>query len=177
MGCVEGILCPATPRLGFRARAAIVFCHIVDHAEKKFAGIDDVKFERMQNSFLLYIGEDIVLRFKKLKKNGRCSSIATRQQMLFKAQMELPGMESGTLLHAGYSLDIIQQEILQKLVVCQFKNRVLWAIELPTAGGGAVEVMPAPSTPEPPKKDRWTAKDIGRKDHKPKVISMSAGKD
>jgi hypothetical protein len=163
--------------LDARARAAIVFCHIVDCAEKKFTGLDGVKFTRRNNSFMLYIGDDIVLRFKKLRKNGRCSSIATRQQMLFKAQMELPGMESGTLLHAGYSLDIIQHDILQKLVVCQFKNRVLWTIELPTADGGTIEVMPAPSMPEPPTKDRWTAKDTGKKDRKPKVIAMSAGKE
>ena len=170
---------PQHPILDARARAAIVFCHIVDCAERKFPGIDGVKFERKQNSFLLYIGDDIVLRFKKLKKNGACSSIATRQQMLFKAQMELPGMETGTLLHAGYSLDVLQHDVQRKLVVCQFKNRVLWAIELPgaDADGGAIEIMPAPQPPpEPPKKDRWVAKDAG-KERKPRVISMSAGKD
>ena len=164
--------------LDARARAAIVFCHIVNCAEIKFSGMDGVKFVRRNNSFMLYIGDDIVLRFKKLKKNGRCSSIATRQQMLFKAQMELPGMETGTLVHAGYSLNVVQQDILQKLVVCQFKNRVLWAIELPSAGGGTIEIMPAPSTPpEPQPKDRWTAKDTEKKGRKPKVVSMSAGKE
>jgi hypothetical protein len=162
--------------LDARARAAIVFSEIVCRAQEKFSGIEGVKFERKNNSFLLYIGEQIILRFKKLRKNGRCSSIDTRQQMLFKAQMELPGMEAGTLLHAGYLLDVLQQDVQQKLVVCQFKNRVLWTIELPTAGGGTIEIMPAPATPEPPKTGRWESK-TEKKDEKPKVMAITTGKD
>jgi hypothetical protein len=163
--------------LDARARAAIVFSEIVFRAGEKFTGLEGVKFERKNNSFLLYIGEDIILRFKKLRKNGRCSSIDTRQQMLFKAQMVIPEMEPGTLLHAGYLLDVLQQDVQQKLVVCQFKNRVLWMIELPTAGGGTIEVMPTPAAPQPPEGPRFEAKPDEKKDQKPKVISMKAGKD
>lgn len=163
--------------LDARARAAIVFAEIVFRAQEKFNGIESVKFDRKNNSFLLYIGDDIILRFKKIGKKGRCSSIDTRQQMLFKAQMELPGMEAGTLLHAGYLLDPLQQEVLQKLVVCQFKNRVLWMIELPTVGGGTIEIMPTPAAPEPPKGPRFEVKVDEKKDQKPKVIAMKAGKE
>lgn len=164
--------------LDARARAAIVFSEIVFRAQEKFTGIEGVEFERKNNSFLLYIGEDIILRFKKLRKNGVCSSIDTRQQMLFKAQMELPGMEAGTLLHAGYLLDVLQQDVQRKLVVCQFKNRVLWVIELPNAGGGTIEIMPAPSVPAAPKGPRFEAKPEGeKKAQKPKVMAITAGKD
>jgi hypothetical protein len=159
-----------------RARAAILFSEITRHAEEQFANLEGVKFERKNNSFLLYIGEDIILRFKKIGKKGRCSSIDTRQQMLFKAQMELPGMEAGTLLHAGYLLDVLQQDVLQKLVVCQFKNRVLWILELPTAGGGTIEIMPAPAPA--PQGPRFEAKpEEKKKDQKPKVMAITAGKE
>jgi hypothetical protein len=164
--------------LDARARAAIVFSEIVFRAQEKFSGIEGVKFEKKDNSFLLYIGEVIILRFKKLRKNGRCSSIDTRQQMLFKAQMELPGMEAGTLLHAGYLLDVLQQDVQQKLVVCQFKNRVLWTLELPSAGGGTIEIMSAPTAPVQPKGPRFEAKpEDQKKDQKPKVMAITAGKE
>lgn len=143
--------------LSSRARAAIVFDEIVFSAEQRFSGLPGVSFERRQNSFLLYIGNDVVLRFKKIRKNGKCNSIDTRQQVLFRMQMELPGMETGTLLHAGYALDDLQRTIVKKMIVCQFANQVLWTIDLLTEVGGAIENMPLPP-PIPPKGPRWELK-------------------
>src|SRR6185437_741342 len=141
-----------------------VFYEIVARAEEMFSGLGDVRFERRSNSFLLYIGDDIILRFKKIKKNGRCSSIGTRQQMMFEAQMmpqmKLPGMEVGTMLHAGYALDDLQREIERKLVVCQFKNQVVWTISLVAEAGensGRTVIMPPPS-PRSPQTPRWESK-------------------
>jgi len=130
--------------LGARARAAIVFDEIVDHAMEEFTGISDVKPVRLPNSFMLYIGERITLRFKKIKRSGRCSNIRTKQQVLFlaQAQMRLPTMLDGTLVHAGYALDDLQQEILRKTVVCQLHNRVLWQISLAGDTAAIVEFVP-----------------------------------
>lgn len=168
--------------LDARARAAIVFSEIVALAQQKFSGLDGVKFTRRQNSFWLYVGDDIIIRFKKLKKNGACSSIDTRQQMLFKAQMSLPTMEAGTLLHAGYALDVLQTEIERKLIVCQFKNRVLWTISLTGAAGeagGKIEIMPSTPPPQPPNLPRWESKieAAKKKGKKPKVLAITAGKE
>jgi len=134
-----------------RARAAIVFDEIVFKAQEIFPVIPGVKFEPHNSSFLLYIGDDIIIRFKKIKKNGRCSNINTRQQALFKLQQVfLPGMEPGTALTAGYALDELQRSIVRKLVVCQFDNRVLWTLELlkrPNAQVVEMSPTPPPTTP------------------------------
>lgn len=159
--------------LDARARAAIIFCEIVALAQQKFNGLEDVKFERRRNSFLLYIGSDIVIRFKKITKTGRCRSINTRQQMLFELQMALPGMETGTLLHAGYALNDLQTAIAEKLVVCQFKNHVLWTLKLSTPSGGVVEVMPTPLQ-EPPKGPRWELKPEAEKQSKKQTAKGKA---
>ena len=142
--------------LGPRARATIVFDEIVAYAEHEFTGVQGVKFVRKSNTFFLYIGDDITLRFKKIKRTGRCSNIETRQQMLFNAQVKLPFMP-GTLVHAGYALDELQRQIASKLVVCQFQNQVLWTIQLTGEAGATVEVMPAPPAPAQPK-PRFVAK-------------------
>jgi hypothetical protein len=138
-----------------RSRAAIVFDEIKNRAQAIFGALEGVNFVPKLNSFMLYIGDDIVLRFKKLRKNGLCSNINTRQQMLFQAQMCLPGVLAGTLVHAGYLLDDLQHEIIKTLVVCQFENRVLWTIKLTGEGGAIVFTPPAPVPSERGAVARW----------------------
>ncbi len=72
--------------LGPRARATIVFDEIVFRAVQEFASDADLRTKRTPSSFMLYIGDRITLRFKKIRRNGRCSNIKTHQQVLFLAQ-------------------------------------------------------------------------------------------
>jgi hypothetical protein len=162
--------------LSTRARAAIVFDEIIFHAESRFSGLPGVTFQRRHNTFLLHIGDDVVVRFKKIGRNGKCSSIDTRQQVLFSLQMQLPGMEKGTMLHAGYTLDDLQQQVVRKLIVCQFSNRVLWTINLAAEMGSVVENMPiaSPPAPQQPKQPRFAAKSEGEKQ---KSKKQAAGKE
>ena len=134
-----------------RARAAIVFDEIVFCALEEFPTIPGVvKAVRTASTFMLYIGDSITLRFKKIRKNGRCSNILTRQQILFRAQVQLnlPTMLDGTLVSAGYVLDDLQQEVLRKTVVCHLHNRVLWEIPLAVDTAAIVEFTP-PTSSEP----------------------------
>lgn len=146
-----------------RSRAAIVYDEIVFHAESKFSELPNVVFKRSRGSFHLYLGDKVVIRFKKIGKNGKCYSIDTRQQILFSLQvLPLPGMEKGTMLHAGYALDDLQQKIFRKSVVCQFSNRVLWTIELQRKAGesGSVTTLvPQSQPPQHPAGSRFTEKE------------------
>lgn len=135
--------------LDARARAAIVYCEIVYRAKAAFSGMADVKVVATGGMLKVHIGDHITLRFKKIGKNGRCSNIMTKQQVLFLAQMQLPGILAGTLVHAGYELDQPQAEIARKAVVCQLDNRVLWQIEV-TGTPGELLTMPPVAAPEQP---------------------------
>jgi hypothetical protein len=139
--------------LSSRSRAAVVFDEIRHRAQIVFGSMPDVKLIPHSNSFILYIGDDIMLRFKKLRRSGLCSNINTRQQMLFQAQMCLPGVLAGTLVHAGYLLDDLQREIIKTLVVCQFENQVLWTIKL-TGEGGSLTIVP-PIEPDGTLEPQW----------------------
>ncbi len=145
------VLCP-------RSRASIVFDEIVNLALSEFSEVPGVFPKRQNNSFLLYIGDDIVLRFKKVDKDGRCRSIPTRQQNLFELQTSLPGMSKGTMLHAGYMLDELQQNLMGTAVVCQFKKQVLWAINLSEGEDTKVQPMVVSPTPQSPKPSRFESK-------------------
>lgn len=166
--------------LDARARAAIVFRETVHIAKQRFALLAGVSYVEKRGSFFLYIGDDIVLRFKKINKKGLCSNIETRQQMLFELQMQLPGIEEGTLLHAGYQLDDLQVRIARKLVVCQYSRRVMWAFNLSSKpDSGNVTVMQPRPQPQGPTGPRWEAKpEAEKKKQNTKVAkAKSVGKE
>ena len=142
-----------------RARAAIVFDEIVHRALQEFVEGPDLVIRRTHATLMMYIGDSLVLRFKKIGRNGRCSNILTRQQVLFRAQVVqlcLPTMQKGTLVHAGYQLDSLQQDIIDTKVVCQFNKRVLWQMSLGHAA--VIEVMPTPQSSAPAAVTRFEPK-------------------
>jgi len=141
-----------------RPRAAIVYAEIVNRALETFQGQDGVKVVRRQGSLMIYIGEDVTIRFKKIRKDGRCSNIKTVTQIRFLAQLQLPGMVDGTLVHAGYQLDDLQQNIVRKAIVCQLNERVLWDIELTGVPAEMVTMPPVDSVGQPATEPRFVAK-------------------
>lgn len=141
-----------------RSVASIMWDEIIHRTQPEFAGIDDVVLKPQNNSFLLYIGQGIVIRFKKIGKDGRCRNIPTRQQNLYDSQTSLPGMEKGTILHAGYMLDDLRQELIAVMIVCQYAKHVVWTINLPDAADGQVVQMSAPPSPSAPPRSRFESK-------------------
>jgi hypothetical protein len=137
-----------------RSRACIVYDEIVFNVGQKFAGLPDVVFKPFRSMFLLYIGKSITVRFKKFNKYGRCSNVKTRQQYLFGLQLQIPGMESGTMFQAGYMLDEVEQNIVTKALVCEFGNRVLYSIALLSGINAVIEITPDPK-PQPTKTERF----------------------
>ncbi len=144
-----------------RARAAIIFDEIAYCALAEFPAGPGLKVVRTPSTLMLYIGDSLTLRFKKIGKNGRCSNVLTKQQLLFKAQAQLsfPTMLDGTLVSAGYVLDDLQQNLVRKIVVCHLDNDVLWELSLATVESPVVEfVPPVPSAPAQDQPSRFTLK-------------------
>jgi hypothetical protein len=157
-----------------RSRATIVFDEIVAKAMLEFDGLEGVNFRLKGNSFLLFIGNDIILRFKKIGRKGQCSNVQTRQQFLFQTQqMVFENMQPATLLHAGYALDSPQLNILRKLVVCQCDNEILWTMEL--VAETPVLAMPKTQKPKPiTARPRFIATDKQKKEE-PKERKKAKG--
>ena len=129
-----------------RTRASIVYDEIRHLAEKKFTDCEGTRVIPKRGFFLLYIGDEIVLRFKKLDKRGLTRNLPTRQQRLFEAQRSIKGILPGTYLNAGYQLDDLQQLIHRTMVSCQHQRSIQWTIELSEIGEacGGVNSMPDP---------------------------------
>ncbi len=141
-----------------RPRAAIVYAEIVNRALEVFQGLEGVRVVRRPGSLMIYIGEDVTIRFKKMRRDGRCSNIKTVTQIRFLAQLQLPGMVDGTLVHAGYQLDNLQQNVVRKAIVCQLYEKVLWDIELTGVPAELVTMPPVDSVGKPSAEPRFVAK-------------------
>lgn len=140
--------------LDARARAAIVNCETVAKAGEEFLDVPGVVFRKTRGTFWLYVGDEIVVRFKKLRRNGKSSNIMTKQQRQIYTQMVIPGFLPGTHLSAGYVLDQLQQGISQVLVAFQNAASVVWTIDLRDSGATPTEITIAPTPKPQPKPDR-----------------------
>jgi hypothetical protein len=126
----ENFYAPKHHILDARARASIVYCHIVDRALVLFQGVDGVVPGRKRGVFRLFVGEDLALRFKKAKSDGTTSNISTKQQQLIDLQWAIPGILPGTMLNATYQLDDLQRTIRKLMITHQLDGRVQWSIAL-----------------------------------------------
>lgn len=136
--------------LDARARAAIVYCLIVDRAMQAFRETPGVTPGRSRGIFRLFVGDDIALRFKKAKKNGTTSNIPTNQQRLIDLQLTIPGILPGTMLNAVYQLDDLQRDISRMMITHQLEGRIQWSIEIKPAPTASHIKMPQPSAPAAP---------------------------
>ena len=116
--------------LDSRARASIVYCHIVDRAQVLFQKVPGAVPGRKGGIFRLFIGEEIALRFKKARKDGSTSNISTNQQTLIDLQLNIPGLLPGTMLNAVYQLDNLQRAIKKMMITHQLDRKVQWSISI-----------------------------------------------
>ena len=155
--------------LDARARAAIVYDEITTEAKRVFGELHNVVLRIRYGSLMVYVGDNVVVRFKKLRRTGRANNIMTKNQMNLYRQIPIPGYLPGTHLNAGYVLDDLQQQIDRLLVTCQDGKRVMWTFDLDQASGrttSAVVPMPTPASPAPkrrvqPKRDKEAKEDSG----------------
>jgi hypothetical protein len=139
-----------------RARASMVNAAIVYRAKAAFAGLaPEVKFTATGNSFFLYIGDHIKIRFKKFTADGRYSNLMTgRQIALLQQQSNIPGVLPGTYLTVGYQLDKLEQNIQSRMVTLQVKKTIKYFIDLDeeVASISKVTAMPPMPIPAPAKR-------------------------
>lgn len=136
--------------LGPIARARIVYELIVRCARVAFSDVPGVSVSQKRGFLVLVFGDRAVVRFKKLKKSLLPSSARTRQQELFAAQQELPGLPPpATYLNAGYVLDETQLEITRIVLSCVEGGDLRWCLDL-DLGLVSAAVPLAPIAPLPP---------------------------
>lgn len=144
---------PLRHTLDNRARASFVNAAIVYRAKAEFSGLEPfAKFTVTGNSFFLYVGDHVKLRFKKFSPDGTYSNLMTGRQIALQLQKNIPGMLPGTYLTVGYQLDKLQQNIKARMVTLQVKNKIEYFIDLDeevASGSNKIAAMPPMPSPSP----------------------------
>jgi hypothetical protein len=136
-----------------RARACFINRHIVAKVSAVFADNNAVRVVDVRGFVeLVLLKSRLILRFKKLDKNGLSRNILTSAQRLwFEEHAKLPHMpERAVKLIAGYVLDDITANLSRVLVTMpNGPSSVMFKIELPETGGATL--LEIPRTPQNPK--------------------------
>lgn len=138
-------------KLTARSRANVIHDLIVYAVRQAFDSVADIRLMEINKLFLMAVGCDLVLRFKKLDESLRSSGIPTQQSIEFSSQGDLPGIEKVTHLEAGYCLNDLETAIEGIYICCPNGTSVLWYYEIePEEGEGSnIILLPRPAAPMP----------------------------
>ena len=111
-------------------RAGFIHDFMVEHADKAFDALHDVR-RADRNGLIMYaFADSIVLRFKKLDDELTSRNHRTRQSDAYLwQQMEFEGLEAPTFLQAGYVLNDLGTALEGMYLACPNGRRNLWVIQ------------------------------------------------
>ncbi len=108
----------ATPR----GRASLVFDHIMDAAKERFEGRESEGIRTCDDfdSYLVAIGDEIMVRFKMFDQHQRPRNYPTKRQIEIERQQgELNGMPPrATIVSIGYRLNKAATDMTDITIVC-----------------------------------------------------------
>ena len=114
-----------------RTRASLINDEIVLEAEVLFANVPGIRFEKRGNAFFAYVGQRMVIRFKKFGPNLSVSGIPTQQHLsLINQQFTLPDFGEMMTIHAGYKLNTLETALEGTYVVCPRGHGKHWFLNL-----------------------------------------------
>lgn len=114
-----------------RSRASLIHDEIVLEAEVLFDNVVGVRFERRGHAFFVYIGQRLVIRFKKFGPSLSVSGIPTQQHLsLINQQFTLPDFGEMMTIHAGYKLNTLETALEGTYVVCPRGYGKHWFLNL-----------------------------------------------
>jgi hypothetical protein len=126
------------------ARANCVHSFMVFRARAYFMRIPKAYETASFGQILFGINGQVLIRFKKLKKNRMPSNYPTTHAVDFAAQLNLPGIEPAARVTVGYILNKNQTEIIAILVTYIVGKTIVWTIDIDEPGS-QVNVVPYPT--------------------------------
>ena len=89
----------------------MVHDYIKDEVRRRFTDRAGFTIVERRQLFLLAVGTDILLRFKKLDEDGRARNYPTQQARDFDCQLPLEGIPDAERVNVGYVLDPLGLQI------------------------------------------------------------------
>jgi hypothetical protein len=110
-----------------RASAACIYCHMTEEAERRFSNRHGIVGKNIRGQKLWIIGQEAIIRFKKMDEDGKTANYPTKQAKDFDAGKDLPGIpKPAARLSVGYFQDETETEIKHVMVSRPIGRSVEW---------------------------------------------------
>ena len=125
------VVAPTLPNCTSRTQASIVHDLIVAEIGREFHNVPGAECMEAAKRQVLLLGDNLLIRFKKLDERLMASNYPTQMATDFSNQLDLPGVPGQVRLTAGYLLNTAGTEILDCFITLQNASTVQWSIHLP----------------------------------------------
>ena len=128
-----------------RSRANFVWEQIIQHAHIKFAGFGGLRIIEGQETFRFLVGDQVLFRFKKGDETGLTRNVPTQLALAFHDhEADLFNLPSVHRVEVAYTLNRLETEIEDVIVVARDSDTVVWTYSLLEESGN---VEPFPTLP------------------------------
>ncbi|MEM1150012.1 MAG: hypothetical protein AAGI03_05580 [Pseudomonadota bacterium] len=130
-----------------RSRAGFVWEQIIERAHTEFSFETGVRIIDGHETFSFLVNDRILFRFKKADETGMTSNYPTQLALAFhEHEQDLFGLPEVVRVEVAYTLNALETEIADVVVVGRDAKTVVWTYSLMDAADGVVPLpMPTPT--------------------------------
>lgn len=133
-----------------RSRAGFVWEQMIERAHSEFAFEVGVRILNGRETFSFLVNDRVLFRFKKADESGMTSNYPTQLALAFHEHgRDLFGFSDVVRVEVAYTLNALETEIADIIVVGRDGKNVVWTYSLMDAADGIVP-LPMPETTEDP---------------------------
>lgn len=119
------------PLISSRGQANAYHEFLVEEVRTRLGGLEGILIdESKDNRFLVYVQQQLLLRFKKLDRKLRTSNYPTPTSVAFDAQEEIEGLPECCRLTVGYQFDRMRRGLKSVYVLYAKGREPLWHYDL-----------------------------------------------
>lgn len=130
-----------------RSRANFVWEQIIQHAHIGFAPLSNICILNGQETYSFLVGDRVLFRFKKADESGLTSNVPTQLALAFHDHCSnLFGLPEVLRVEVAYTLNRLETDLSDIMVVGRDGDTVVWTYSLLDAGSNVVPLpMPEPT--------------------------------
>ncbi len=130
-----------------RSRAGFVWEQMIERAHSEFALEVGVRILDGYETFSFLVNDRVLFRFKKADESGMTSNYPTQLALaLHEHEQDLFGLPEVVRVEVAYTLNALETEIADVIVVGRDGKTVVWTYSLMDAADGVIPLpMPAPA--------------------------------
>lgn len=142
-----------------RAFANVVWSLFRNEATVRFSGLSGLTLTHKYNTLGIIVKNKLMLRFKRVNRQGRSRNFPTQASLRFYAQFELPGIPASCpRAEIGWREDDVRLGLTELSIVMRNGKHLAWRYSILEEGGTSVATVASKSQTTTPRRSRVRGK-------------------